>query len=135
MMPNWPKDQPLRVLVVDDSADMTDTTASLLKLWGYEARGAYTGLNALAEAATFLPDVALVDLVLPGMDGYQLAVRLQEQASGRRFVVVALTGLGSDADRHRSERAGFAYHLLKPVIPATLRRVCQALAAWRAEQL
>jgi two-component system CheB/CheR fusion protein len=108
---------------VDDSPDVADSEALLLRLWGYEARVAHSGPEALAEAEAFRPGVALVDLMMPGMDGYALARRLRALPGLEGLRLIAVTGLGSESYRRRSREAGFACHLLKPADPKILRRL------------
>ena len=109
-----------RILVVDDQADVADTTAAMLGLSGHEVRTARDGREALEEAIAFEPDVVLLDIGLPRMDGYEVARRLRQLEPTRRALLVALTGYGQPADRQRSREAGFDEHLLKPVDPAAL---------------
>jgi two-component system, OmpR family, response regulator len=110
---------PLRVLVVDDYDDARDCLCMLLRIWGCQAEPAADGPSALAAAPAFRPDVVLLDLAMPGMDGYETARRLRELP--RPPLLVALTGYGRDEDRESTRRAGFVAHLLKPVEPADLR--------------
>ncbi|MGM9486329.1 response regulator [Ideonella sp. YS5] len=109
-----------RILVVDDQADVADTTAAMLGLSGHEVRTARDGREALEQAAEFQPDVMLLDIGLPGMDGYEVARRLRQTEAGGKVFLIALTGYGQATDRQRSHEAGFDEHLLKPVDPATL---------------
>ena len=105
-----------RILVVDDNEDAAESIADLLRDLGYEIETAYDGPAALRIAKVFKPEVCLVDIGLPAMDGYELARRLREShdlASGARLI--AVTGYGQDADRERSRQAGFDSHLVKPV--------------------
>lgn len=111
----------LRVLAVDDNADAVDTLAELLEIWGYEVRVAYSGDEALARARDFRPDVMLLDIGLPGMDGYELARTLRGDASFHGCHLIAVTGFGQEEDRQRSTDAGFDQHLTKPVDPNDLR--------------
>jgi CheY-like chemotaxis protein len=104
----------LRVLVVDDDSDTVRSTAVLIRLWGHEARMARTGAQALAEASSFQPDVALLDLAMPGMDGYRLAEKLRAQAGIWPLVLVAVTGMGGEAVHFRCLQSGFMHYLLKP---------------------
>jgi CheY-like chemotaxis protein len=105
-----------RILVVDDNADAAVALAELLAELGHEVRVAHDGLEALALARAFRPDVCLLDIGLPVMDGYELAQRLRSQAELPEGVrMVAITGYGRDADRRRSKEAGFDAHLVKPV--------------------
>jgi signal transduction histidine kinase/CheY-like chemotaxis protein len=103
-----------RVLVVDDNADSAEGLAVLLRLRGYEVRTAGDGESALAEAAAFRPGVVLLDLGLPGPDGYEVARRLRREPSAAGAVLVALTGYGQEEDRRHSREAGFDHHLVKP---------------------
>lgn len=111
---------PLRVLVVDDSEDAADALAALLGLLGFEVRACYDGATALALAEEFAPDVCLLDLVMPGMDGLQVAARLRHRAKARALFLVATTALGGLEDKARTALAGFHAHLVKPVDAPTL---------------
>jgi CheY-like chemotaxis protein len=104
----------LRILVVDDLRDAADSLALLLGLMGHAARAAYDGPTALRVACGFKPDVVLLDLCLPGMDGYEVARRLREE-TGQDALLVAATGLGREEDHRRSREAGFDRLLLKPL--------------------
>jgi signal transduction histidine kinase len=103
-----------RVLVVDDNADAALTLAEMLRVLGSDARVALDGIQALQEADQFAPDLALVDIGLPVMDGYELCGRLREKL-GARVQLIAVTGYGQDGDRERSRAAGFSRHLVKPI--------------------
>ncbi len=104
-----------RVLVVDDNTDIADLLGEALTALGHDARVAYDGPRALAVAAAFDPQIAFVDIGLPGMDGFELARRLRIARGDRPLLLVAVTGYGQDADRERSAAAGFDRHLVKPV--------------------
>lgn len=95
----------------------------LLEIQGHEVRAVYTGPAALEVAATFVPDVALIDLGLPGLDGYEVARRLRALPSLQATVLVALSGYGRDEDRRRAQAAGFDHHLTKPVDPSAIDRL------------
>jgi signal transduction histidine kinase len=112
----------LRVLLVDDNADAVRTLAEVLRADGHEIRYATSGARALELAAELKPDVVLLDIGMPGMDGYELARRLRAMTNGAAMRLVAVTGWGRDADRKRSRDAGFDLHLVKPVDPAELAR-------------
>ncbi|OAI41620.1 hypothetical protein AYO40_02900 [Planctomycetaceae bacterium SCGC AG-212-D15] len=112
-----------RILAVDDSADAAESLALLLRLQGHEVRVAYDGTTALKAAAEFQPEVVLLDIGLPRLDGYQVAQRLREQEGGDRLLLVALTGYGQDEDRQHSAAAGFDSHLVKPVDLELLRQI------------
>jgi len=111
---------PVKVLVADDNRDAADTLAALIEVHGGKARACYDGLSALVTAGQFRPDVCLLDLAMPGMDGDQVAAHLRGTAGGRRMVLVAVTALGTDDARERTARAGFDLHLVKPVDPDQL---------------
>ena len=110
---------PLRVLVVDDYDDARDSLCMLLRIWGCQAESAADGPQALAAASAFRPDVVLMELALPGMDGYETARRLWE--SPQPPLLVAMTTCARDEDRRRTRRAGFVAHVVKPAEPAELR--------------
>jgi signal transduction histidine kinase/ActR/RegA family two-component response regulator len=112
---------PRRILVVDDNVDATTTLRMLLAVEHHEVRVAHDGLTALQVAQEFQPDVVLLDIELPMMDGYEVAQRLRQSPSPKKAVIVALTGYGQDEDRRRSAEAGFDFHLVKPVSLETLR--------------
>lgn len=109
-----------RVLVVDDNRDAAEMTTMLLEQHGCAARPAYSGEEAIREAAAFRPDVVLLDIGMPGMDGLETCRRMRAEPWGRQLTIVALTGWGQEEDRRRSERYGFDGHLVKPVEPAVL---------------
>jgi CheY-like chemotaxis protein len=129
-MPSGPLKQPrkLRVLVVDDDTDTLQSTAQLAWFWGHEVRTACSGAQALAEAGSFQPDVALLDLAMPGIDGYRLAEQLRAQAGTRPLVLFAVTGMAGKAFRLRCQQSGFTQCLLKPVDPDRLERILRHLA-------
>jgi signal transduction histidine kinase len=104
-----------RVLVVDDNTAAADMLAMLLRLWGHEVRLAYNGPEALTTAAEYCPDLVLLDIGLPLMNGYEVARRLRREPALNKTVLVAVTGYGQAKDRRRSHDAGFDYHLTKPV--------------------
>jgi two-component system CheB/CheR fusion protein len=109
-----------RVLVVDDNADAREALRFLLDDEGFEVRTAADGPDALAQAETFCPDVVLLDIGLPGIDGYEVARRLRTLPATRNARIVAVSGYGQAQDRERSRAAGFDDHLLKPVSPSRL---------------
>ena len=104
-----------RVLIVDDNADAAQTLALLVRNWGHEVAVARDGQEALDKAGTLEPDVALVDIGLPGMLGYELAQRLRAQPRYRNLLLAAVTGYGRAEDREAARRAGFDAYLVKPV--------------------
>ena len=109
-----------RILVVDDNRDAADALASLLELEGNEARVAHDGIAAVEAAGARRPDVMLVDIGLPGLNGYEVAARIRLEPWGASVLLVALTGWGHPEDRAKSQEAGFDYHLVKPVELADL---------------
>ena len=104
-----------RVLVVDDNADSAESLSLLLELMGHTVRTAHDGEQALAEAERFRPELILMDIGMPRMDGYEAARRLRQADWATGTVLVALTGWGSEEDRRRTRRTGFDFHLVKPV--------------------
>jgi len=112
--------RPMRVLVVDDQPDAADTLAAVVELLDCPVRVCYTGLAALQVVEAFDPQVCLLDLKMPGMDGFELASRLQERADGRPLLLVATTALADAESKVRTALAGFHYHLTKPVDVSTL---------------
>ena len=114
-----------RVLVVDDNEDAAATLALLLRALGHETRVAHDGREALRAAAQFEPDVVLLDIGLPDVDGYEVARRLRALDSAHKFRIVAVTGWGQEHDRQRSAEAGFDLHLVKPVGTDELFRALQ----------
>jgi CheY-like chemotaxis protein len=120
--------RPLRVLVVDDNLDAAESLVMLLGLDGHEVRMAHSGVEALEAAAVFRPEVVLLDIGLPGMDGYEVARRLREQNDGAETLLVAMTGYGQEEDRRRSRAAGFHRHLVKPVDLNDLRALLASSA-------
>ena len=113
----------LRILVVDDLRDLTDSLARLIGLWGHEAIVAYAGPGALDAASTNPPDVVILDIGLPRMDGYELARRLRQLPGMADALFVAITGYGRAADVQRCKEAGIDCHFLKPVDPAELKQL------------
>jgi CheY-like chemotaxis protein len=111
---------PRRVLVVDDNADAADSAAMLLRLSGHQVEVAHDGHSALEAARAFRPEIVLLDIGLPGMNGYEVARELRSRPENRGLVLAAVTGYGQDEDRRRAHEAGFDYHLTKPLAPGVL---------------
>jgi CheY-like chemotaxis protein len=109
-----------RILVVDDNRDSATSLAMLLRITGNETRTAHDGIEALAAAEAFVPEVVLLDIGLPRMNGLEVCRRIRERPWGKEMVLVALTGWGQDEDRRKSHEAGFNHHMVKPVDHATL---------------
>jgi CheY-like chemotaxis protein len=118
-LPKPAKSRPLRLLVVDDNRDTVDSLAMLLRLNGHEVSTADSGPAGLKAALSETPDVVLLDLGLPGIDGYEVARRIREKTD--KPLLIAMTGYGQTEDRERSKEAGFEYHLVKPVDPVKLQ--------------
>jgi PAS domain S-box-containing protein len=121
-----------RILVVDDKEDVVESLALLLLLYGHEVRTARDGLEAIEVAAHFRPDLVLLDIGMPGLDGYGACEHMRLQPWGKEMMIVAMTGWGQERDRRRTEAAGFDGHLVKPVDPAAILRL---LAQMQAAQL
>ena len=125
-VPSQPR---LRVLVVDDNQDAADSLAMLLSLMGNEAVTVHDGLEALEVAATFRPDVVLLDIGMPRLDGYEVCRRIRQQTWGKGMSLFALTGWGQEEDRRRSLAAGFDAHLVKPVSIEALEQLLAGVLA------
>jgi CheY-like chemotaxis protein len=120
--PISPKDR-YRVLVVDDHADAADSLAMMLSLIGHEVRTARDGLAGVEAASEFRPDVILLDIGMPRLNGYDACRRIRELPGGKEAVIVALSGWGQEEDKRRSREAGFDGHLVKPAEPAALEKL------------
>jgi signal transduction histidine kinase/CheY-like chemotaxis protein len=116
-----------RILVADDNEDSVESLALLLTLRGSEVHTARDGWEAVEAAAVFGPDIVLLDIGMPRLNGYEAARRIREQGRGERMVLIALTGWGQDEDRQRSTAAGFDFHLVKPVDFAALEQLLASL--------
>ena len=102
------------MLVVDDNVDAAKSLALLLEMTGHEVMLAYDGIHAVDLAKSYQPEFVLLDIGLPGLDGYKVAQQIRQQDALEDTVLVALTGYGQDTDRQRSQAAGFDHHLTKP---------------------
>jgi CheY-like chemotaxis protein len=116
-----------RVLVADDNRDAATSMAMMLQLWGCDAMTAHDGISALEVAQAFLPELILLDIGMPRLNGYDAARRIRQEPWGRDAVLVAVTGWGQQEDKRRSHEAGFDLHLIKPVDPAALEKLLTAL--------
>ena len=112
-----------KVLIVDDLRDSADSLAVILKRSGHEVWTAYSGASALESAERNRPEVILLDVGLPGMNGYEVCRRIRAHSWGRSMKIIALTGWGTEADRRHGEEAGFDRHIVKPIDPALVRRL------------
>lgn len=109
------KTAPRRILVVDDNRDSANSLGMVLEVEGHKVESVYTAQDALERVGSFKPDVVLLDIGLPGMDGYEVARRIRELPGLERVRLVALTGYGQADDKERTRSAGFDGHLVKPV--------------------
>ena len=116
-----------RVLVVDDNRDATETMAMLLGIWGHDTRSAHDGPSALGIAQEFQPEVILLDIGLPGMDGFEVARRVHSLPGPAEHRADRDDGYGQEEDRACSRAAGFARHLVKPADPTTLKKMLESL--------
>ncbi len=123
------KAPPRRVLIVDDNEDAANSLALILQLGGHQTASVYSAADALQRATAFRPDVVLLDIGLPGMDGYEVARKMRELPGLRAIRLVAVTGYGRSDDRTRARDAGFDDHLTKPVEYAVLERTLAGLRA------
>ncbi|MCW1886057.1 PAS domain-containing protein [Luteolibacter flavescens] len=125
--PEMPPPAPRRILVVDDNLDAAETLSLSLTIGGNEVRTAHDGEDCIAAAAAFLPDIILMDIGMPRMDGYEAAREIRRQPWSTGMVLVALTGWGQESDRDKTRDAGFDHHLVKPVEPAALMDLMRSL--------
>jgi signal transduction histidine kinase/ActR/RegA family two-component response regulator len=125
--PDVPRLQRQRVLVVDDNRDAATSLSQLLEILGLQVSVAHDGPTALQCLASDHPSVVLLDIGMPGMDGYEVARRMRRLPEGRHVVLIALTGWGQEEDRHRTQDAGFDHHLLKPANIDALKSIFWSL--------
>src|SRR6185312_1082988 len=112
-----------RILVVDDNRDSASSLAMLLKLTGNETHTAFDGVEAIEAAESYRPEIILLDIGLPKLNGYEACRRIREQSWGKDILLIALTGWGQDEDRRTTEAVGFDAHLVKPVEHAVLAKL------------
>ena len=117
-----------RILVVDDNHDSALSQAMMLSIMGHETRTAHDGESAVVCAESFLPEVVLLDIGLPKLNGYEVAQRIREQPWGASMFLIAVTGWGQEEDRQRSTEVGLNVHMVKPVEPAALEKILADLA-------
>ncbi len=122
----------LRILIVDDNRDSADSLGMLLRIMGNDIRTAYDGQQGVDLAGEFRPDVLLLDIGLPKLNGFEACRRIREQPWGQRMTVIAVTGWGQDGDRQRTHEAGFDYHMVKPVDPQAVMKLLAGLQAVKA---
>jgi CheY-like chemotaxis protein len=116
-----------RILVVDDSPDAADSLARLIESCGYQAKAVYDGQQAIDAAATFLPDMALIDIGMPGLDGYETVTRIRQQRGATHVILVAVTGWTRDEDKRRAYESGFDLHIAKPMTTEALTELLALL--------
>ena len=119
----------LRILIVDDNRDSADSLAMLLRIMGNDIRTAYDGQEGVDVAGQFRPDVALLDIGLPKLNGNEACRRIREESWGKGVVLIAVTGWGGEEDRRLSHEAGFDQHMVKPVDPQELVKLLAGLQA------
>jgi CheY-like chemotaxis protein len=124
---------PIRLLIVDDNQDSADSLAMLLRMLGHDARTAYDGPEGLKVLEDFLPDVVVLDIGMPGMNGHEVARQLRAQDRFKNVVLCAMSGWGQEEDRCQSREAGFDHHLVKPLDLSALQPILQALERTRAK--
>jgi CheY-like chemotaxis protein len=118
----------LRILVVDDLVDAADSLATYLRMLGYTVQTAYDGVAALESAAVFCPQVVLLDIALPKLDGYRVAEQLRQREEMQRACLIAVSGYGSPMDVEAAKQAGFDHHFIKPVDLQKLNGVLRTIA-------
>jgi signal transduction histidine kinase len=118
--PSRRRARPTRILVVEDNPDAREALRAVLEMEGHRVAAAVDGLDGVELGAAFQPEIAFIDIALPGLDGYEVARRLRARAEGRKIVLVALTGRGQPEDRRQAQTAGFDGYLVKPVVAEQL---------------
>ena len=116
-----------KILVVDDNHDSALSLAMMLSIMGHDTRTAHDGESAVEVAESFQPEVILLDIGLPKLNGYEVAQRIRQQAWGASMYLIAVTGWGQDEDRQRSSEVGLNMHMVKPVEPSALEKVLAGL--------
>ena len=118
---------PLKVLVVDDQADSADAVAFMLSMMGHQVHTAYGPREALEKFRQLRPDVVFMDISMPELSGLEAAARIRSMPDGTSTTIIALTGLGHEADRRRSHEASIDHHVVKPASPTVLHRLLSAI--------
>jgi CheY-like chemotaxis protein len=121
----------LRVLIVDDNFDSASTLALFLEISGHQVRVAHDGREAIVAADEFRPDVVLMDIGLPGLNGHEAGRAIRSQPWAAQLVLIAISGWGQDVDKQRSREAGFHHHLVKPVDHGMLVQLLSQASAMR----
>src|SRR5215510_9207924 len=129
-----PSKHGFRILVVDDNQDSALSLAMMLSIMGHETRTAHDGESAVTTAESFLPDVVLLDIGLPKLNGYEVAQRIREHEWGTAMFLIAVTGWGQEEDRQRSSEVGLNVHMVKPVEPAALERLFAELRRTQSDK-
>jgi CheY-like chemotaxis protein len=119
-----------RILVVDDNQDSADSLTILLCLAGHDVVTVYDGQAGLDAAQSFRPEIVLLDIGLPGLDGYEVARRLRQQGDTYQALIIAITGYGKEQDRHLSQQSGFNAHLVKPIDLDELQEIVATFTAF-----
>jgi CheY-like chemotaxis protein len=120
--------RPVRILVVEDNVDLARGLARLIYNMGHVVKATHDGPAAIESARSFHPEAVLLDIGLPGMDGYEVASRLRSDEGERSLVLVAISGYGQDEDLRRSHDAGFDFHLVKPIDMDALRQIIDRIS-------
>jgi len=123
------KSQRRRILIADDNADVVESFQLMLQMLGHEVDTALDGLEAVSKAEQFQPDVIVLDVGMPGLDGLEAARRIRRQLNGKQVILIAVTGWGNDSNKRESAEAGFDVHLVKPVDPMTIVNVLDKIRA------
>jgi CheY-like chemotaxis protein len=118
---------PERILVVDDNRDAADSLATLIRSFGHEVKAVYDGSQALDETSAFEPDMALVDIGMPGLDGYETVAELRQRRGNVHLIVVAVTAWSRDEDKRRAYDSGFDLHVTKPMSLEKLKELLHLL--------
>lgn len=126
-----PPSAPLRVLVVDDNVDSAETIGFVLQRMGHQIRTEYDGLRAIAAADAFRPDLILLDIGLPGMNGHEVAREIRQTPWGGTTTIIAVSGWGEEADRQQSRAAGFDHHVVKPLDYDAVKRLMNTVETSR----
>ncbi len=118
-----------RILVADDNVDSARSLGRLLELYGNDVSTAHNGLQAVEAAEAFQPEVILLDIAMPELNGYEACLRIRELPWGKNAILVAMTGYGQDEDKRQSHEAGFDLHLVKPVDMGAIKKLLSSLKA------
>jgi CheY-like chemotaxis protein len=130
---NEQKKSKCRIVVADDNPDSAASLAMMLRILGHDVQTAHNGQQAVELASTFLPDVMLLDIGMPVMDGYEAAQHVRKNPELAHIILVALTGWGQDDDKRQAEEAGFNHHVTKPIDLAALQSLLQPLKCAKPE--